>query len=130
MPRIIGRLVSAKAPAVLSTIKAAKLAPDNARYTCVHAVAMDAAGRREEALGILQFARQRHPKSIEILAALVRMSMGAGDFPAAVAFARRFKTSRRRITWRSGALSRSRAIVEVNTRSVRCFMQGCRFGAI
>lgn len=74
--------------ALLELTEAAKLAPDNARYAYVHAVALEAAGRREEALGILQSARQRHLGNIEILFALIAMNRDAGNLSAALAFAR------------------------------------------
>lgn len=74
--------------ALVELTEAAKLAPDNARYAYVHAVALESAGRRGEALGVLQSARQRHPGNVEILAALVTMNKDAGDFRAALTFAR------------------------------------------
>jgi predicted CXXCH cytochrome family protein len=74
--------------ALVELAEAAKLAPDNAHYAYVHAVALDSAGRREEALGILQSTRQRHPGNIEILVALITMNKDAGDLAAARVFAR------------------------------------------
>lgn len=68
---------------------AAKLAPDNARYSYVHAVALHSAGKGDEALAILRAADVRHPYDLEILGALVSMNREAGNAKAALPYARK-----------------------------------------
>jgi Flp pilus assembly protein TadD len=68
---------------------AAKLAPDNARYSFVYAVALHSAGRRGEALSVLRPAEARHPYDMEILGALVSMMREAGKPRDALPYARK-----------------------------------------
>ena len=49
---------------------AARLAPDNARYGYVYAVALDGAGQRARAIAVLEQIRARHPHDRDTLAAL------------------------------------------------------------
>jgi tetratricopeptide (TPR) repeat protein len=77
-------------PAALEEFaQAVKLAPDNARYAYVHAVALDSAGRRSEALALLRSADARHPYDPDILGALIAMGQEAGDAKATLGYARR-----------------------------------------
>ncbi len=69
-------------------VAAARLAPDNGRYTYVQAIALHAAGRRGEALAVLRGANRRHPDDVDILGALISISREAGDRPAALRYAR------------------------------------------
>ena len=69
-------------------VAAAKLAPDNARYAYVQAIALHAAGRRGEALAVLRGANRRHPDDLDILGALISISREAGDRPSALRYAR------------------------------------------
>jgi Flp pilus assembly protein TadD len=68
---------------------AARLAPDNARYAYVHAVAVNSAGKRAEALALLRAANSRHPNDIDVLSALISLTREAGDVKAALAYAKK-----------------------------------------
>lgn len=69
-------------------VKAARLAPDNARYAYVEAIAVHSAGQRDQALVILRSANKRHPGNLDILSALLSMSRESGDRQAALGYAR------------------------------------------
>jgi tetratricopeptide (TPR) repeat protein len=74
-------------PAAISALgKAAELAPDNARYAYVHAVALDANGQTGDALARLRRSLDRHPRTGYLLAALVEYSRKQGDSAAARAY--------------------------------------------
>ena len=62
---------------------AARLAPDNARYAYVHGVALQNAGRRAEAIRVLERALSRHPYDRDILFALAGYERDAGNLAAA-----------------------------------------------
>lgn len=64
--------------------KAAELAPDNARYAYVYAIALNSTGARGEAMELLDLAHKRHPADRDILMALVSMAHEAGDLSAAL----------------------------------------------
>jgi tetratricopeptide (TPR) repeat protein len=68
---------------------AAKLAPDNARYSYVYAVGLHSTGKVSEALAMLRSADARHPYDIEILSALVSMNRDEGRAKAALPYARK-----------------------------------------
>src|SRR5262245_35963444 len=68
---------------------AAELAPEQARYAYVYAVALNSAGRGGEALPVLQASLRRHPEDRDTLLALVSFSRQAGDMPAALGYAQR-----------------------------------------
>ena len=70
-------------------VEAARLAPDNARYAYVRAIALHSAGKRAEALAVLRGANRRHPDDLDILGALISISREAGDRPAALRYAKR-----------------------------------------
>ena len=78
-----------KAAALPELATAARLAPDNARYSYVHAVALHSAGKRSEALAALRAADARHPYEPSILGALISISRESGDAKAALAYARK-----------------------------------------
>ena len=78
-----------KTAALQELALAARLAPDNARYAYVHAVALNSAGKRAEAIALLRVANTRTPNDIEILSALISLNREAGDFKAALAYARK-----------------------------------------
>ena len=67
---------------------AARLAPDNARYAYVHAVAVNSAGKRAEALALLRAANS-HPNDIDVLSALISLNREAGDVKAALVYAKK-----------------------------------------
>jgi tetratricopeptide (TPR) repeat protein len=69
--------------------RAARLAPDSARYTYVHAVALHSAGRPDDAIRVLQRATQRWPTDRDMLLALVTMQRDAGRRDAALAAVQR-----------------------------------------
>jgi predicted CXXCH cytochrome family protein len=77
-----------KAAALNEFVEAAKLAPDNARYAYVHAIAVDSAGKREQALAMLRSAHKRHPNDLDILGALLALSRETGDRQAALGYAK------------------------------------------
>ena len=66
---------------------AAELAPEQARYAYVHAVALNSAGRGREAIPVLQDSLARHPDDRDTLLALISFSRDGGDIPAAIAYA-------------------------------------------
>ena len=74
--------------ALQELVEAARLAPDNARYAYVQAIALHSAGRRAEALAVLRGANKRHPQDLDILGALVSINREAGDQQAALRYAR------------------------------------------
>jgi predicted Zn-dependent protease len=54
--------------AALAELKrASELAPDNARYAYVHAIALNSGGARAEAMRLLEQNQQRHPTDRESL---------------------------------------------------------------
>ena len=67
--------------------KALVLAPDNARYAYVYAIALNSAGHAQDALEILKQANGRHPADFDVQIALVTISRDAGDRQAAVGYA-------------------------------------------
>jgi predicted CXXCH cytochrome family protein len=73
-------------PAGLQSLaQAARLAPDNARYAYVHAIALNSLGKRAEALALLRATQARHPDDLDTLNALVSIQAEAGDAKAALA---------------------------------------------
>jgi len=66
---------------------AAQLAPEQARYAYVHAVALNSAGRSSEAIAVLKDSLVRHPDDRETLLALISFSRQGGDISAALAYA-------------------------------------------
>jgi predicted CXXCH cytochrome family protein len=77
-----------KAAALNEFVEAARLAPNNARYAYVHAIAVDSAGKRRQALALLRSANKRHPNDLDILGALLSMSRETGDRQAALRYAK------------------------------------------
>ncbi|MGR8952373.1 MAG: tetratricopeptide repeat protein [Gammaproteobacteria bacterium] len=77
-------------PAALDELTAAaKLAPDNPRYAYVYAVGLHSAGKRREALAVLQAAVARHPYDLDILSALIAILRESGDAKSALIYARK-----------------------------------------
>ena len=68
--------------------EATRLAPDNARYAYVQAIAIDSAGLREKSLALLRSANKRHPNDVDILGALFTMSREAGDRQSTLRYAK------------------------------------------
>jgi predicted CXXCH cytochrome family protein len=71
--------------------KAATLAPGNARYGYVWAVALHDTGRLGEAISVLDRAHAQWPADADVLYALAIYSREAGDNPAAVAYAEKLQ---------------------------------------
>lgn len=77
-------------PAALDEFSAAyKFAPDNARYAYVYAIALHSAGKRHEALAVLQAADAHYPYDLDILGALINIQREMGNLKAARAYARK-----------------------------------------
>jgi Flp pilus assembly protein TadD len=72
-----------------SLASAARLAPENARFAYVHAVALNDAGQRETALRTLEAASRRHPEDRDLLLALALFERDAGRRERALVHARR-----------------------------------------
>ncbi len=68
--------------------QAQELAPDNARYAYVYAIALNSIGARGPAMELLEQTHKRHPADRDALLALVSFAREAGDFAAALAHAR------------------------------------------
>lgn len=77
------------AAALAELATAVRLAPDNARYAYVQAIALHSAGRRDEALVALRDANRRNPDDLDILGALIAISREAGDRQSVLGYARR-----------------------------------------
>ena len=73
--------------AVDELARAARLAPDNARYAYVHALALKETGDTEAALAVLTDAYQRNPADRDTLLALVTMNRDAGHLDDARGYA-------------------------------------------
>jgi Flp pilus assembly protein TadD len=71
--------------------RAAALAPDEARYAYVYAVALNSAGRRDDAIAALKVNLEKHPADQETLMALVAFNRDADDFDAALQYAERLE---------------------------------------
>ena len=69
--------------------EAAKLAPDNARFAYVYAVALNDAGHAKEALQVLKSALTAHPNDRDLLFGLAHYSAAAGDRDAAAGYAKK-----------------------------------------
>ena len=75
--------------AVQELARAAVLAPDEARFAYVYAVALHSTGRQREAIEAIEQALARHPTNREMLAAAATFSRDAGDRAAALKYAAR-----------------------------------------
>jgi len=75
--------------AVAQLGKAARLAPDQARYAYVYGVALHSAGNRVEGIKVLAEAHERFSGDAEILQALATMERERGRRDAAIAYARK-----------------------------------------
>jgi predicted CXXCH cytochrome family protein len=68
---------------------ASQLAPEQVHYAYVYAVALQSAGRQNDAIAILKSTLQRHPFDRELLTAATTFSRDAGDRSTALDFAER-----------------------------------------
>ncbi len=76
-------------PEALNMLRqASELAPDNARYAYVYAIALNSTGAPEPALALLERTHQLHPTDRDVLAALVSIAQQSGDLNKALIHAR------------------------------------------
>jgi Flp pilus assembly protein TadD len=68
--------------------RANELAPENARYAFVYAVALNSTGAGAEAMTLLEEAHRRHPADRDVLMALVSIARDKGDLATALLHAR------------------------------------------
>jgi predicted CXXCH cytochrome family protein len=71
--------------------KAAKLAPENARYIYVYAIALHSMGNIKQAISTLERALQQHPYDRQIMAALVSFYQDTGEVDKASKMAERLE---------------------------------------
>ena len=86
-------LVRLKRPAEsLAALRAAaQLAPDNARFAYVYAVALNDAGQRSEALKVLALALARHPYDRDVLSGLAYFSAQGGKREQALGYVKQLR---------------------------------------
>ena len=68
--------------------RAAELAPGNARYAYVYAVALNSTGSPAQAMELLENTHKRHPADRDTLLALVSIARETGDVATALTHAR------------------------------------------
>jgi len=68
--------------------RASELAPENARYAYVYAVALNSTGASGQAMAVLDEAHRQHPTDRDVLMALVSIARDTGDFATALRHAR------------------------------------------
>jgi Flp pilus assembly protein TadD len=68
--------------------RASELAPDNARYSYVYAVALNSTGASRQAMAVLDEVHRQHPTDRDVLMALVSIARDTGDFATALRHAR------------------------------------------
>ena len=76
------------ADAIPELRRASELAPDNARYAYVYAVALNSIGASASAMELLENTHKRHPADRDTLLALVSIARETGDFATALTHAR------------------------------------------
>ena len=69
--------------------RAARLRPDEARYSYVYGVALHSVGDSVDALAVLEKAHRDHPGDRDILLALASVSRDAGALEDAIGYARK-----------------------------------------
>ncbi|QOZ56018.1 cytochrome c3 family protein [Bradyrhizobium sp. CCBAU 53338] len=69
--------------------QAAVLDPGQTRYAYVYAVGLHSAGRRDDALSVLNESLRTHPDDVELLSAAISFSRQKGDTRAALEYAER-----------------------------------------
>ena len=68
--------------------QASELAPGNARYAYVYAIALNSTGARVDAVALLERTHREHPTDRQALLALVSIAQDQGDFAKALRHAR------------------------------------------
>jgi len=71
--------------------EAVEIAPDDARFAYVYAVALHSAGRSRDALKVLESALQRHPYDRDLLSGLAHFNAQAGNRDAALSHAKQLR---------------------------------------
>ena len=71
---------------------AAELAPGNARYAYVYAIALNSIGAKGQAMELLEATHKSHPADRDTLLALVSIARESGDFATALLHARELVT--------------------------------------
>jgi Flp pilus assembly protein TadD len=77
------------AEALPEIARAALLDPANPKYAYVHGIALNSAGRTDEALEVLEASQARHPADRDTLLALVTINRDGGRLAAALTWADR-----------------------------------------
>jgi Flp pilus assembly protein TadD len=72
--------------------QASELAPDNARYAYIYAIALNSIGAGASAMELLEDTHKRHPADRDTLLALVSIARYTGDFATALLHARELVT--------------------------------------
>jgi Flp pilus assembly protein TadD len=72
--------------------RASELAPSNARYAYVYAIALNSIGSQGEAMELLETTHKRHPADRDTLLALLSIAQESGDFATALTHARELVT--------------------------------------
>ena len=81
-------LVRQHDPGAMAELRQASvLAPENARYAYVYAVALNSTGAVSPAMALLDHAHQQHPADRDILTALISISQQNGDVQRALRYA-------------------------------------------
>jgi predicted CXXCH cytochrome family protein len=70
-------------------VRAAKIDPANPRYAYVQGIALNSAGRTDEALTVLEASHGRNPADRDTLLALITINRDAGRLPVALSWADR-----------------------------------------
>jgi Tfp pilus assembly protein PilF len=76
------------ADALAALQRAHELAPDDARYAYVYAVALNSAGAPAQSIAVLEDAQRRHPADRDVLLGLVAIARDSGDIPTALRYGR------------------------------------------
>ena len=76
------------AEAIPELRQASELAPDNARYAYVYAIALNSTGSPGQAMELLEHSHKLHPADRDTLLALVSIARETGDFTTALSHAR------------------------------------------
>lgn len=81
-------LVRQRDPSAMDELRQANaLAPDNARYAYVYAVALHSSGSAAPAMTLLEQTHQRHPTNRDVLGALISFSQQKGDAQTVLRYA-------------------------------------------
>ena len=78
-----------KTSALKEFAKATKLAPNDAGYGYVYAIALNSLGKQHKALAVLKAVDKRQPHNLQILSALISINREAGDNKTALVYARK-----------------------------------------